>query len=297
MKRASVLVALAILFAGGAGLLTAQKNAGAARLASFIPRTAGPWLSEADRVYDAATIFQYLDGAGEVYRFHKDGRPDIVVDLFDMGSSDDAFGVFTHDLDGEDAGTGQGSNYKAGLLSFWKGRYFVSVQTEEETKDTKPAVLDLGRKIAAAIPESGPAPKLVSYLPPEGLVGGRVCYFHNYSILNYHFFVADTDILLLGGKASAVLASYKTAGGESRLLVVAYPDEAQAVRAYESFGRNYMPDAKKPGLVRTEDKTWTASARAGDVVIVVFNAGSDEFAMTQLAAVQELMAAAGPVRK
>ena len=36
-------------------------------------------------------------------RFHKDGKPDIVVDAFDMGSSEDAFGVFTHDLDGEDA--------------------------------------------------------------------------------------------------------------------------------------------------------------------------------------------------
>ncbi len=256
MKRASVLIALAVLFAGGARLLTAQKNPGAARLASFIPRTAGPWLSEADRVCDAETIFQYLDGAGEVYRsynmrllvsrrFHKDGRPDIVVDLFDMGSSDDAFGVFTHDLDGEDAGTGQGSNYKAGLLSFWKDRYFVSVQTEEETTDTKPAVLDLGKRIAAAIPGNGPAPKLLSYLPPEGLEAGRTSFFHNYSVLNYHFFVADTDILLLGQTASAVLGTYKTAGGESKLLVVAYPDEAQAIRAYESFGKNYMPDAKR----------------------------------------------------
>ncbi|MGZ5499403.1 MAG: DUF6599 family protein, partial [Candidatus Aminicenantales bacterium] len=96
-------------------------------LASYIPITAGPWLSEADQVFDARTIFDYIDGAGEVYRsynmkllvsrrFHKDGKPDLVVDAFDMGSSEDAFGVFTHDLDGEDAGIGQGSTYKAGLL-------------------------------------------------------------------------------------------------------------------------------------------------------------------------------------
>ncbi len=53
-----------------------------------------------------------------------------------------------------------------------------------------------------------------------------------------------------------------------------------------------MPDAKKPGIVRTEDKRWTASSRAGDVVIVVFNADSDQFAMDQLMSVQELIEAA-----
>jgi hypothetical protein len=300
MKRASVLVALAIVVAGGAGLMTAQSRPAAGRMASFIPKTIGPWLSEADHVYDAETIFQYIDGAGEVYRsynmkllvsrrFHKDGRPDIVVDLFDMGSSGDAFGVFTHDLDGEAAGVGQGSIYKAGLLSFWKDRYFGSVSTEEENQDTKAPVLELGRLIASAIPKEGPKPKLLSYLPSDGLDAGRVSYFHNHSVLNYHFFVADGDILLLEQTASAVLAPYTTAGGKSFLLIVGYPDEAKAARAYESFAKNYMPDAKKAGIVRTEDKKYTASARAGDIVIVVFNADSDQFAMNQLTSVQELI--------
>lgn len=280
--------------------MTPQNRPAAGRMASFIPKTVGPYLSEADHVYNAETIFQYIDGAGEVYRsynmkllvsrrFHKDGRPDIVVDLFDMGSSGDAFGVFTHDLDGEKAGIGQESTYKAGLLSFWKDRYFGSVFAEEETKDSKAAVLELGRLIAAAIPKEGPKPKLLSYLPIEGLDAGRVRYFHNYSILNYHFFVADNDILLLEQTASAVLAPYATAGGQSYLLVVGYPEEAKAARAFESFSKNYMPDAKKTGIVRTEDKRWTASAKAGDIVIVVFNADSDQFAMNQLASVQELI--------
>ncbi len=280
--------------------MTAQKSPAAGRMASFIPRAAGPWLSEADQVFDAETIFQYIDGAGEVYRsynmkllvsrrFHKDGRPDIVVDLFDMGTSADAFGVYTHDLDGESAGIGQGSTYQAGLLSFWKDRYFGSVFAEDETPETKAAVVDLGRRIAAAIPKEGPPPKLLSYLPSEGLDGGKVRYFHNYSVLNYHFFVADGDILLLEQTADAVLAPYATAGGRSLLLVVSYPDEAKAARAYESFGKNYMPDAKNSGIVRTEDRKWTASAKAGKVVIVVFNAGTDQFAMSQLASVQELI--------
>jgi hypothetical protein len=302
MKRVVVFAAgLALL--GGFVVMAQPIPPDVQRAASFIPPTIGPYVSEADQTFDAETIFDYIDGAGEVYRsynmkflvsrrFHKDGKPDIVVDFFDMGSSEDAYGVFTHDLDGEDAGIGQGSNYKAGLLSFWKGRYFGSVFAEEETKDAKEAVLELGRRIARAIPKEGPKPGLLSYLPAGGLGTDRICYFHNHSVLNYHFFVADGDILLLEQTASAVLAPYTTAGGKSYLLVVRYPDSAKAARAYESFAKNYMPDARKPGIVRTEDKRWTASGRAGDIVIVVFNADSDQFAMDQLMSAQELIEAA-----
>ena len=270
------------------------------RAAAFIPPTVGPYVSEADQTFDAETIFGYIDGAGEVYRsynmkflvsrrFHKDGKPDIVVDLFDMGSPEDAYGVFTHDLDGEDAGVGQGSNYKAGLLSLWKDRFFLSVYAEEETAETKGLVFELGRRIDNAIPGRGKMPDLLRLLPAAGLDAGRVRFFHNHSVLNYHFFVADRDILLLEQTASAVLAPYPTAGGPSYLIVVRYPDGAKAARAYGSFAKNYMPDAKESGIVRTEDRRWTASAKAGDIVIVVFGADSEQFAMDQLASVQELI--------
>jgi hypothetical protein len=298
MKRVFVLVALALFVCADSA--AGQTRPGPVRMAAFIPRTAGPWLSEADQIFNPVTVSGHLDGSGEIYlsynmkvlvsrRFHKDGRPDIAVDLSDMGTSDDAFGLFTYDLNGEDASIGQGSIYKAGLLTFWKDRYFCSVSTEEETAETKAVVLDLGRAIAGAIPKGGSTPKLMRDLPPEGLEAGRIRYFHDLAVLNHHFFVADKDILLLDRTASAVLASYATEGGRSYLLVIAYPDEAKAVEAFDSFGKSYTPDAKKSGIVRTQDRKWTASARAGAIVIVVLNAGSDQFAMSQLASVQELI--------
>ncbi len=264
-------------------------------LGSYIPATAGPWLSEADQVFDAATIFGYIDGAGEVYRsynmkrlvarrFHKDGKPDIVVDAFDMGTAGDAFGVFTHDLDGEDAGIGQGSTYKAGLLSFWKDRYFLSVYAEEETDETKALILDLGRAIARAIPGEGTKPALLGLLPPDGLEAGRVRYFHNHSVLNYHFFVADTDILELGGTAEAALAEY----GRSRLLVAAYADAGAARRAEASFAGTYMPDAGGESAVKTENGLWTALRVRGRFLAVVFDDATEERARARLDAVEAL---------
>jgi len=269
-------------------------------LASFIPPTIGPYLSEADQAFDPETIFDYIDGAGEVYRsynmkllvarrFHKDGKPDIVVDLFDMGSPEDAFGVFTHDLDGEDARIGQGSTYKAGLLSFWKDRYFLSVYAEEETAETKELVFELGRRIDGAIPGRGVRPGLLRFLPPAGLDAGRVRFFHNHFVLNYHFFVADTNILLLDQKTDAVLADYVSEGDRSKVLVAAYEDGASAAKAGASFVRAYMPEAGGKNAVRTENGKWTAVRVHDRYVVIVFDMTAERAAKDRLDAVAALM--------
>jgi hypothetical protein len=262
-------------------------------LASFIPAEFMGWTIEEDQVFDAESIFKYVDGAGEVYRsynmkslfarrFAAKGKPALVVDLFDMGTSADAFGLFTHDLDGEDAATGQGSTYKGGLLSFWKGRYFASVYAEDETPETKQALLGLARKIDGAIRETGEKPALVSMLPPEGLRTTDIRFFHNHSVLNYHFFVADENILQLDQTTAAILASYGDKDVRSRLLVVRYSVVAKAEAALDSFEKAYLPDAKGAGIVRTEDGNWTAARRKDRSLIIVFQAPSREFAENQL---------------
>jgi hypothetical protein len=299
MKRAVVIAAI-LAWSGGLVMMSEPEMPAAQRLASYIPAAIGPWLSEADQIFDADSIFGYIDGAGEVYRsynmrllvarrFHKDGKPDIVVDAFDMNAAGDAFGVFTHDLDGEDPGIGQGSTYKAGLLSFWKDRYFVSVYAEEETAETKGLILELGRRIAAAIPGRGEKPGLLRFLPEEGLDAGEVRFFHNHSVLNYHFFVADSNILLLDQTTDAVLAAYGGKADRTRLLVVGYADAAAAAAARASFVRADMPEARKKGAVKTKNGKWTAVRVEGKYVAVVFDMPTERDAEMRLGAVSDLM--------
>jgi hypothetical protein len=299
MKRVVVYAAgLALL--GGLVLMTEPILPDLQKPASFIPPTIGPYLSEADQTFDAGSIFDYIDGAGEVYRsynmkllvarrFHKDGKPDIVVDLFDMGSPEDAFGVFTHDLDGEDARVGQGSTYKAGLLSFWKDRYFLSVYAEEETAETKGLVFELGRRIDGAIPGRGERPDLLRFFPPDGLDAGRVRFFHNHSVLNYHFFVADTNILLLDQKTRAALADYGGKDDRSKVLVAAYEDGGSAAKAGLSFVRAYMPETAEKSIVKTENGKWTAVRVQGRYVVIVFDMIAERAAADRLDAVVALM--------
>jgi len=270
-------------------------------LSSLLPREIQGWKAEEkDRSYDPQTIFDYIDGAGEVYRsynfrellvrrFKKEGKAEIVIDFFDMASSKDAFGVFTHDLEGEDTGIGQGSTYKGGLLSFWKGPYFVSIYAEEETEETKEVLLNMGEVVASAIQEEGEKPDLIGFLPEEEVDVGKVHYFHNHMILNYHFYVADENILLLDQQTEAVLGRATQEENKYILLVVRYPDKKRAAQAYKSFIEVYMPDAVGPGLVQTEDGLWTAAETKEDLLVIIFNAGSSLLAKEMMKKVEERM--------
>ncbi len=263
-------------------------------LGNLLPREINGWeAKEKDEFYDPQTIFDYIDGAGEVYRaynfkqllarrFSKKDQPDIVADLFEMESSKDAFGVFTHDLDGDDAGIGRGSTYKEGLLSFWKGRFFVSLYAEEETEEAKKVLFAFGNKVDSSIDEEGEEPDIMALLPEEARVEKSARYFHNHMILNYHFYVSDENILFLDQQTEAALGAYRDGNDKFHLLLVRYPEKEKASEAYDSFTRAYMPDFKEAGLIQTEDKKWTAARIKKDFLAVVFNGPSADYAKGML---------------
>ena len=146
------------------------------------PATAEGWKWDGkEEIFQSRAIFDYIDGAGEVYlaynfknlivrQFEKPGYPHIIAELYDMGSSNDAYGIFSLERQDEEAGVGQGSEFGGGLLRFWKGKFFVSVYADGEGPEAGKTVLSLGRAIANAIPLTGQAPKLISALP-DGKTG------------------------------------------------------------------------------------------------------------------------------
>lgn len=282
---------LLIFLTGGTQFMCSNSKAKEElNLAGLLPGEILGWTpSETDQIFDQETIFDYINGAGEVYRayrfklllgrrYARNGQPDIIADVFDMGSARNAFGVFTHDLDGEDAGIGQGSVYKGGLLSFWKGRIFASLFSEEETEEAREAVLALGKAITSLIAEEGKKPGLVALFPGEHLVKDSVRYFFSPIILNYHFFVADENILFLNKTTEAALAVYTLNDQQSRLLIVRYAGAADADKAKANFIAVYMPDAVEPGIIQTENGTWTAAKTRDSLMTIVFESPTKAFA-------------------
>lgn len=259
------------------------------------------WDGKVD-TYNADTIFDYIDGIGEiyraynmqrvwVYRYEKADHPALTVDLFQMGTPDDAFGVFSFERDGEEAGIGQASDYAGGMLRFWKERYFVVITAQEENEAVRQTVLQLGKVIARAIPRAAPLPSLLKALPTAGMQKNSILFFRHPMILNRHFFVADKDVLNLSPKTEGVLATYQMGKVKVRVVVVRYPSEADAVKAWHTFSQAYLREGKQKGIVQTENRKWTAAKRVGKVLAIVFDAptrrGAEE--MLQKIRIQEVL--------
>lgn len=240
------------------------------------------WDGKVD-TYNADTIFDYIDGIGEiyraynmqrvwVYRYEKADHPDLTVDLFEMGAPDDAFGVFTFERDGEDAGIGQGSDYAGGMLRFWKERYFVVISAQQESEELRQVILRLGKTIARAIPRTAPLPTLLKALPTTGMQKNSLLFFRHPMILNRHFFIADRDVLNLSPRVEGVLATYQSGKAKVRVVVVRYPSEAEAMKAENTFSQVYLRDRRQQGVVQTENRKWTAAKRTGRTLAIVFDA-------------------------
>lgn len=231
--------------------------------------------------YAPQSLSAYIDGGAELYlsynfkgalavKYKGAGEDEIAVDIFEMGSSADAFGVFAHSRESVDAAVGQGSEYAAGLLTFWKDRYYVSILAYPETAAKREAVYSLGRTIAGAIPREGALPPILGLLPAENLVPESVHFFHHYIWLNSFYFVSNDNVLAIGSDTPAVLAKYKPGGGSLFLLVVRYPNDARAEAAAALFRASVLGGAADPRELKPG--RWTGLERHGDRVAVIFGA-------------------------
>ncbi len=269
------------------------------QLCAQLPDAVRGWKAASqDETYGRDNLFDYIDGGAELYlsygfaqltsrTYRQAGQADIIVDVFDMGASKNAFGVFSHSAETVDDAFGQGSQYTGGLLLLWKDRFYVSILASPETDESKKAVLELARHIEAAIPHTGPLPDIVSLLPRESLDEASIRYFRHHIWLNSHYFVADENILHIDDGTDAVLAKYGRGNQRSILLLVRYETAEDARTGYDDFVRHYLPEKAERSVVQIEDKTWAGCLLDGRLLAVVLAATTEEAAGELLSAVNE----------
>jgi hypothetical protein len=279
-----------------------------------LPKAAGPWTRpEEPRRIIADTIFDYMDGGGELYlayRFdhldvyeYKAADPSlgtILVEIYQMQSSDDAFGLLSGDWGGEavaiapearpaSGGPFPRALYGAGLLRLWAGDLYARILASRESPAAREQVLALGRVIAAARPPAA-VPNLVARHNtsladsdtgrPDALV-----FFRSHLVLNSAYFLASEDILGLGRDVDAVTRVYRPLPGDKRrirLIVVRYPGAERATAALRTFKGAYLPelasDGRDEGAAQTEGG-WVAFRRKGASVAIVLDAGTRDQAL------------------
>ncbi len=247
----------------------------------YLPDAVDGWSAVGEpRIFDRDGIFKYINGAGEVYRQYDyrrllvkryAGHNNITVtaELFDMGVPSDAYGIFSHSRETPDIGIGQGSEFKSGLLCFWKNRYFACFYSEEQNNRTEIAITEFAAMIDSLIPEEGRIPKIVGFLPGNGLAESRVRFFHKNTSLNLHYYLVDDNLLNLDENTDVVLAEYDPE--KIHLLLAGYSDDKSALDALNKFTSVYIPEADESGMVQVEDGKWISAQSIGKYVIVVLD--------------------------
>jgi hypothetical protein len=196
-------------------------------------------------IYVPEDLFDYMDGQAElffVYRFERlavqeyqcgDEGP-IIVEVYQVASPADAYGLFSFYTTGQPMDLGAGGAVEPGrLISFWQGPFYARVFAYGEAEQE--SLSALARQVAAGMPEEGGLPELVTRLPQENLVSGSARFFHQKLSLDNLLWLGDENILDLSEQTDAVLAVYTYDDTKAQLLVVEYADATTAEAAHAAL--------------------------------------------------------------
>lgn len=260
MRKAIALIVL-LIFSG-----TNRLNAQDIKPFEILPQEIDGWeIGQDDRTYDSETLYDYIDGGAELflsYGFQKvysrlysqPDQPDIFVDIFEMNSSVDAFGVFSQSREKDEYNFGQGSQQSKGSITFWNDKYYVSIISGVETAESKTASEKIAAIIDAKIEINGPLPKVLNYLPKVSVQKETLRYFRHHHWLNSHSFISYDNLLNINQQTHAVLTKMNFKGSSPTILLIEYPSDKDAVEAYNKFIDNYLPELKSESLVEREGK-------------------------------------------
>ncbi len=290
------------------GIMVAPQNE-AAGLVRLLPAELQGYRAQGkDEFFNRDNLFSLINGGAEVYRalnvqtvisrrYAQAAAPDILVDLFDMGSSADAFGAFHHDVrEAAGAQVGHESEYQGGVLHFWKDRYFVSVVTLQENEQSRKAVLGIGQAIDRVIAQKGKKPDLLACLP-AGWLQSHLHYFHGATLLDRHLDLGDSNPLGLSNETAGILTRYgssKPAESELSLLLVRYRSELLAEKIYIGLGHGLLAGRDKDGMVERGKSRWSGAKRLGRDLILVLNATSAPAGLIKLEQAKSLCPGARP---
>jgi hypothetical protein len=254
-------------------------------ITQLLPENPAGWKTSLDdRIYTPESLYDYIDGGAELYlsfnmievasRIIAMDEAEIRIEIFDMSSSSDAFGVFSHTRTRDEKQYGQGSQYFTGALIFWKANYYIAITANDENDEIIQAMQSLAKQIEQKIGQTGELPGITKLLPPENLLEDGFIYFHHYIWLNSYYYISNENLLNIDNHTSALMAKYGDRENRYYLLLVEYPGESEAGEAYKNLLTELFDNRQE--VIRLEDEGWIGARINGRYLTAVFDAPSAE---------------------
>lgn len=224
---------------------------------SFSENEIANWkLASPVKIYDKKTIFDYIDGAAEIYfaydfvrvatAEYKKGNVSILIDAYEMLSANGAFGIYSLNRyqDANYVNIGNEGIITGIALDFWKDRFYCKVYCLDSSEIYQKDVVEFGNKIAERIKECGEEPPIIKKLPKDGLVPKSEKYFTRKLGLDNIHFVADENIFDLNGETKGAIAEYSINGVRYLSFIIEYPSSKKAELAFQSYIKHLSERSK-----------------------------------------------------
>ena len=225
-------------------------------LARLFPELAGWQMPGKVETFLPQTLYEHINGAAEnflgydfrelaVRNYVNDQKQTVSAEIYFHGSQDNAFGIYSSEkpLAGDYLRIGAQGYYEEGVLNFISDSYYVKLNGFDLGANGRQTLLDLARRIAAAIGGKSTMPETLAAFPAQGKIENSERYIlHNF--LGHDFL------------HSAFVADYDLQGQKFQLFIMpaGSEDEARAMlQKYAALDKGIPAPAVAPGALAIRD--------------------------------------------
>lgn len=202
ITRNIILILLLIFFLGfqWPGISSAWQNEASTLLTALLPKVESWPFSESPQVYYPENLYEYIDGAAEIYlnydfqqlavgQYKKADSPaSISVEIYDMGSSQNAFGIYSAERfpEAQFVPVGSQGYQEEGSLNFIIGRYYIKLLCFDCGQENKTILSLFAQNILDKVKGPKQLPLILQVFPRQGLIANSEKFIlHNF--LGYRF--------------------------------------------------------------------------------------------------------------
>ena len=236
----------------------------------------GEWKEDGSpREYKGEDLYSYINGGAEIYHEYgfaqvivqdytrKNGKS-IALEIFEMESSEAAFGIYSFktSTQGKGLALGDKAQLEDYYLNFRKGDFVMTLIGFDEDEETVKGLQKIARAVDGKINSRGREPAFVSLLPGNDLIGQSVKYFKGSLGLynSYPFFTRDVFRLKEGIKGD-----YKA--GYS-VFIIGYKDSEENQKIFNDVKKSFMESPRYKDFKSVDEKLFQVEDGKGKLVFV-----------------------------
>ena len=180
-------------------------------------------------------------------------KPLILLEIFDMGTPENAFGIYNFHTypQAKLEWVGSKALLSGGYLRFSKGRYFIQIEGYEFATGIREAMIAIAKAVASEIKDPPPQPRILTLLPRKKMSGSVKLFRSNWA-LRQIYSTLPVNVPQLSDPALGVSARYSDNADSANwvdtqiVFIIRFSDTSAAESAYTLYRDSVMKAAVSP---------------------------------------------------